>query len=274
MKPVSIFARTLLADLPALAQNPISWVSSTGSGNACTRTAPCANFQTAVNVTNAGGIVKAVDAADYNIVNIGKAITIDGNGVGAEIEVGAAFSAGISVSAGPVTISDLKIHTAANGYGITMGNADVHVENVTITGAPLYGVSANGTAFPVHLTAKNLTITGASSAGIYIINASADIRDSVVRGTAGPGIYVRSLSSSPPAVALIERTALSFNTTGLVADNLPGGGGATVRISDSVITGNSTGISAVNGGQIITFRTNMLAGNSTDGSTPFSISLK
>jgi hypothetical protein len=67
---------------------------------------------------------------------------------------------------------------------------------------------------------------------------------------------------------------LSFNSIGLQADNGPGGAGSTARISDSVITGNTTDISAVNGGQIITFRTNMLAGNSTDGSTPFSISLK
>jgi hypothetical protein len=40
------------------------------------------------------------------------------------------------------------------------------------------------------------------------------------------------------------------------------------------ITQNGTGISVIAGGQIITFRTNMLAGNSTGGSTPFSISLK
>jgi hypothetical protein len=33
-------------------------------------------------------------------------------------------------------------------------------------------------------------------------------------------------------------------------------------------------ISATDGGQIISFRTNMLAGNTTDGATPFSISLK
>jgi hypothetical protein len=56
--------------------------------------------------------------------------------------------------------------------------------------------------------------------------------------------------------------------------NNGGGAGATARVSDTVITGNGTGIYASNGGQIITLRTNMLAGNTTDGSTPFSISLK
>jgi hypothetical protein len=67
---------------------------------------------------------------------------------------------------------------------------------------------------------------------------------------------------------------LSFNTTGLLSDNGTTGPGATARISDSVITGNNLGISAVNGGQIITFRTNMVAGNTTDGSTLFSTSLR
>ena len=89
------------------------------------------------------------------------------------------------------------------------------------------------------------------------------------------GIYVQS-AIGIPAVALVERCELSYNTTaGLVADNSSGGvATATVRISDSVITGNLTGISTIAGGQIISFRTNMLIGNTTDGATPFSLSLK
>jgi hypothetical protein len=273
MKPTSIFALTLLAALPALALNSISWVASNGAdGNPCTRTLPCATFQHAHDVTSAGGIVKAVDAANYGIVTVTQAITIDGNGVGAEIEVAAGFF-GIHVSAGPVTVRDLTIHGPGTA-GILVLGADIHVENVTITGAPTYGAYVNGTSGAVHMTAKNLTVTDAAFCGMYIISSSASIRDSVVRGTAGTGIYVVANQAFPPAVALIERTELSFNTIGLQSDNTTSGPGATTRISDSVITGNTTGISAINGGQIITFRTNMLSGNSTDGSTPFSISLK
>jgi hypothetical protein len=274
MNSASLFALTLLAAMPALALNEISWVASTGlDTNTCIRTAPCKTFQHAHDQTNPGGIVKAVDAADYGIVSINKAITIDGNGVGAEIE--AMGAPGISVSAGPVTIRDLTIHATGGGDGIDASGADIHVENVTITGVPRIGVNAN--AIPsgaVQMTAKNLTVTGATMIGIYIGGSSASIRDSMVRGTTGPGIRVASFSGQPPAVALIERTDVSFNTTGLQSDNNTTGAGATARISDLVITNNTTGISAVNGGQIITLRTNVLAGNSTDGSTPFSISLK
>jgi hypothetical protein len=273
MKPISILVATLLAALPALALNSISWVASNGAdGNPCTRTAPCATFQHAHDVTSAGGIVKAVDAANYGIVAITQAITIDGNGVGAEIEL-VGGQTGIHVTAGPVTIRDLTIH-GPGSVGVFVISADIHVENVTITGAPGTGVWATGGAGAVHITAKNLTVTGATGTGILIEGASASIRDSVIRGTTGPGIWVLSAPTLLPAAALIDRTELSFNTTGLQSDNGPGGPGATARISDSVITGNGTGISAVNGGQIITFRTNMLAGNTTDGSTPFSISLK
>jgi hypothetical protein len=265
MKPVSIFAVTLLAALPALAQNNTSWISSTGNDvNLCTRTSPCATFQHAHDMTNAGGVVNALDSAVYGgAFTISKAITIDGNGVGTVIET----STNISIYAGPVSIRNLTIHVVGNSTAIN-NLADLHFENVMITGVLQYGVlSSTGS-----LTAKNLTVIGASVAGVLIAGGSASIRESVVRSS-GTGILVQSTPTYPPAVAVIERTELSFNTTGLHVDN-NSGPGATVRISDSVITGNTTGISAINGDQIITFRTNMLAGNTTDGSTPFSISLK
>ena len=73
--------------------------------------------------------------------------------------------------------------------------------------------------------------------------------------------------------ALIERSRMISNATGLGVA-LGGAFAATARISDCVITANTTGVLTVGGGQIITLRNNTWAGNSTDGSTPFSISLK
>jgi hypothetical protein len=265
MNYTSIFALTLLATAPAVALNNISWVASTGDDtNPCIRTAPCKTFQTALNNTNPGGIIKAIDATDYGTVIVSKAITIDGNAVGAAIEAGNAV--GIYIYAGPVTIRDLTIHLVPNGIGIET-SADTHIENVLIAGGPIYGVYTTGG----RLTAKNLTVTGVvGTTDVFILGASASIRDSVFRG--GQGVYVLSNAGSA-AVALIERSEMSFNSNGLVADNT-GGGGATVRISDCVITGNTNGVFTVNGGQIISFRTNMLAGNTTDGAIPFSVSLK
>jgi hypothetical protein len=173
---------------------------------------------------------------------------------------------------GQVTIRDLTIH-AANGYGIWIIGGDVHLENVLIVGNPNYGIYADGSGGnAVHVTTKNVTVTNAGNGGILLYGASGSIRDSVVRG-GNYGIYVES-APGQAAVALVERCEISYNTlTGLTANNA-GGPGAAVRVSDTVITGNATGISTVAGGQIITLRTNILTGNTTDGSTPFSISLK
>jgi hypothetical protein len=247
------------------------WVSSTGTFNSgCLRFEPCDTFVTALAAASADGLIKAVDAANYGPVTIMKNVTIEGNGAG--IEAGAGTGITINNSGGQVRISDLTIRVAAGGTGIRITGGDVHLENVRIVGNPAYGVYADGTGSPVHVTTKNVTVTNAGNGGILLYGASGSIRDSVVRG-GNYGIYVES-APGQAAVALVERCEISYNTlTGLTANNA-GGPGAAVRVSDTVITGNATGISTVAGGQIITLRTNILTGNTTDGSTPFSISLK
>jgi hypothetical protein len=74
------------------------------------------------------------------------------------------------------------------------------------------------------------------------------------------------------ALAMIERTQIVSNTVDLSVQT--GSAATTARISDCLISGNATGVSTAGPGQIITFRNNSWAGNTTDGSTPFSISLK
>jgi hypothetical protein len=275
MKLVSIIILTLSSAGSALAASNTTWVASNGTNNpTCSRTTPCATFAQALAATSPNGVIKAVDAGEFgagSFVGIAQNVTIDGNGTGAEIDPGTFTAVAIVNAGGQVTIRDLTIRVPPGGYGVQISGGDLHLENVLIVGTPDLGVFANGTTNPTHVTTKNVTITNAGSAGIYLDGASGSFRDSVIRGSAN-GIYVASFSGHA-AAALVERCELSYNGTGLVADNT-NAAGATVRVSDTVITANTTGISTIAGGQIITFRTNMLAGNSTDGSTPFSISLK
>src|SRR5258708_2940876 len=49
---------------PARALNAVSWVSGTGSGTACTRTAPCADFTTALAITQINGEIRCADAGN------------------------------------------------------------------------------------------------------------------------------------------------------------------------------------------------------------------
>jgi hypothetical protein len=278
MKLVSILILTVCTAGSALAQSDVTWVASNGTNNVnCFRTTPCATFAQALAATNANGVIKTVDAAEYGVVSITRNVTIDcnGGGGGATIAAGAAIGITINNPGGQVTIRNLTIDSSSGGgtsVGILILGGDVHLENVLIVGTPNDGVFANGSsANPIHLTTKNVTVLNAGSVGIFLLGASGSLRDSVIRG-GNTGLAVES-ATGQAAVALVERCELSYNVLGLFADNTHGAGG-TVRVSDTVITGNTTGISASNGAQIISFRTNMLAGNTTDGTTLFSVSLK
>jgi hypothetical protein len=269
MKYTSIFALTLLAAVPALAQQDRTWVSqrSGNDANNCQIATPCLTFQGAYAKTNSGGIILALDAGGYSPINITGPITIDGNGVGAIIEVTSASGYGVYLnSSGTVEIRNLTIHVPASCgscIGIDSGS-NASIENVSITGAPYVGVDVSGGTAAIH----GLTVTGAT-VGIEVNNATATINDSIIRYS-GEGIQLIGVSAVTQA--LIERSKMISNTYGLFVQNQ--GFAATARISDCVITGNTTGVSTYGGGQIISFRNNTWAGNTADGTTPFSVSLK
>ena len=86
-----IIGLLLCLPTPALAI-PETWVASNGGGVACTRAAPCADFQTAHFATDPGGIIKCVDAGNFGAVGITKSITIDCTGTNGGI---------VSVPGGP-----------------------------------------------------------------------------------------------------------------------------------------------------------------------------
>jgi hypothetical protein len=275
MKVASIFALTVLAAVPVLAQNDISWVSQrTGVDNgACGPIAsPCKTFLWAALNTNNGGTIKALDAGEYGHVTIGQSIIIDGNGVGASVEATSVYGNAVSVLAGSrLEIRNLTIHVSSSCVCdgiVAFGNNDVHIENVTINGSPRWGVVvANKSTATIH----GLRVTNAGG-GIYVSGGTATITDSLVRGSL-TGIFADGTTSA--AQFLIQGSKLISNGTGLLVEN--NGSGATARISGNVITGNNIGISTSGGtlpGQIISFRDNAWAGNGADGTTPFSVSLK
>lgn len=71
---------------------------------------------------------------------------------------------------------------------------------------------------------------------------------------------------------MLERTEVNFNNTGLEVDGTAGP--AVARIDNCVITGNALGVYTAGSGQIISLRTNVITGNSTDGTISLSTSLK
>ena len=271
----NIVILSICAALPGLALNQESWVKSTGSGSACTFVAPCATFQAALGATSPGGIVRAIDTADYGPMFITQAVTIDGNGTGASIAAAVntiAIYVQIGVS-GAVVIRNLVLTGGGTLNGIQLYSSAV-IENVSIsgtwTGAGIV-CAANGNSAGVTCSLRNVSITGLGE-GVTVAGASASVRDSLLQGNQ-IGIFVTANTAGIPGTAIIERSQISFNGSyGIAVDG--SSGPAHLWYSDCVVTGNSTGLNPINGGQIITFRTNMLTGNTADGATPFSISLK
>ena len=257
---------------PLFAANQISWVASFGadSGACGLRTAPCRTFAGAIPNTVAGGMVKAVDSADYSLngaqLTIQTSVTIDGSGTGASfIGAGNAFV----VQAGAVTIRDLIINVPANSTAINISGADVNIENTTITGAPGYalGISlVGGTLFADHLS-----IVGAGSA-VQITGGKATFRNSVLRGNT---VGILAIALSGTATVMIDRSQLSLNQVGVLADGVSRpNGGCTIRVSNSLITSNGSALRQDRGGQVLSYGNNVIDDNTDDGSSPVLATLK
>jgi len=107
--------------------------------------------------------------------------------------------------------------------------------------------------------------------GLFARDSSVTVRDSVFHGSAGPGISISSFNL--PTNVLVERSESSGNATGVSAANA-GNSQVMVRLADSVVTGNVTGLSQQTTSNIVSFRTNMVAGNGSDGNPSLSISMK
>lgn len=271
-----------------------TWVSNRfgDDRNDCSFFRPCRFLQRAHDVTRAHGSIRAAEPGDYGPVRIRKYITIDGRGF-TQINAHALngpYNFGIVVevpptgSGGVVTIKNLSVILPAGGFGI-IADSNVHLENVTITGPASAAVRSEFTPLydaqgELNVTARRLTIVGARM-GVWAIGSSVTITDSVIRGVDGrytgggvseQGILVQPSSfPSKSGKVFVERTEISFfRLAGLEVDGLTGG--ATARIANNVITNNYFGVLARNGGQIVSFGTNMLAGNTRDGSTSSSIS--
>jgi hypothetical protein len=87
------------------------------------------------------------------------------------------------------------------------------------------------------------------------------IRDSVVAGSDGPGIKAISTaltaSEGTRTTVMIDRSSSIHNSLGMVVD----GGKATVRVANSTVTNNGTGLSAINNGRLDYANNNNIADN-------------
>jgi hypothetical protein len=143
------------------------------------------------------------------------------------------------------TISENSSNSAGAGILIRptgTGSAKVVIDNVLVENNRI-----------------GILVDGAGSSG----GIDMSVVDSTISGSTTVGLAVfEAVSGGSPSKVQIARTTLSSNGgQGIFASRSL----ASVRVRQSVISGNAVGVQSANGGQIISHGDNVLADNTTNG---------
>jgi parallel beta helix pectate lyase-like protein len=270
------------------AQATRTWVSGVGADeNPCSRTAPCKTFAGAISKTANCGEISVLDPGGFGAVTINKGLTINGTGTLAGIL--AALTTGVIVSAtanDTVILRDISINGACNGLrGIRYTSGKVlmvdHCWIYGFRGSPGRGIDVALTAagklkvidsvieniledgIHMNITAGQLTATIDRT---RIMNCDQDGIDTSgnVRGAFSNCLITHNTTAGVIATATnsllnIDDTQISFSSVGLQSI-----AGSSIRVSDSIIAQNATGLNP-NGGTIDSFQGNSLIGNTAPG---------
>ena len=294
----SLLASSLLIGISAtgLAQTR-TWVSGVGDDvNPCSRTAPCKTFAGAISKTAANGEISALDPGGFGTVTITKSITINGTGTLASILAAGTNGVNVNDSATGtpntiiVLLRDISINGAATGFdGIrfTSGKS-LMVDHCWIYGFNGNGLNSDGIEVNKNsdgtlkvvngTTIENITGDGirmTTSAGIVVgiidnasimdigqngVEAVANIRGELTRSNVSiMGANGVVLTSSNTQFNLDDDLISHCSNTGLKSS-----AGDTIRVSDTIIANNNTGLNG-NGGAIDSFQGNSLVGNPIPG---------
>lgn len=281
-----------LASAPAHAQATRTWVSGVGDdANPCSRTAPCKTFAGAISKTAAAGEINCLDPGGFGAVTVTKSMTISCEAGTAGVLVSG--TNGIIFNAAATDYLFLKgldiegLGTGINGISFLNGGF-LHVEDCVIrrfSGSGISITAGGATGFAITRTTVFSNGNGSTGGGIRIAPAaggtSKGVIDRVVadRNTFGlaadasggsVNLNVNDSTATNSTLAgmvgvggagtvnmMIMRSTASNNSTGIQN----AGGTSNVRVGQSAIQGNTTGVS----GTVSSYTTNQLNGNGTDG---------
>lgn len=254
----------------AHAQATRTWVSGVGDdANPCSRTAPCKTFAGAISKTAAGGEISALDPAGYGAVTITKSITISGDNTLAGILN--AGTNGIIINAAATDVVHLRsisiqgVGSALNGIRVLAAGA-VYIDGVSIADQTTSGIDiAVNQATPAQVSVRNSTIRNvsngtASAIGVNVANAGTGAVSVLVENSQLQGVNT-AIAAGARASVMLSRSNVTGGGTAVSVTTAT----ATVRLSDSTITANTTGLANPGAGQIISHNNNRLQGNGTDG---------
>lgn len=154
-----------------------------------------------------------------------------------------------SSGSGQLIINDSTIFhsgTGSKGGGIVIkpqgtASARVILNRVVVTGG-VFGIAVDGSA---------------STAGINMT-----IADSVAGGNSQDGIVATTTAGHSPIGVMVKNTKSSNNGSFGIRSIGPN---VTVRVSNSTVIGNGTGLASASGGALLTFGNNEVRANGSDG---------
>jgi hypothetical protein len=264
-------------------------VSGTGSdSNPCTVSQPCKTLNAALSLTVAGGEIFVLNSANYGPLIITKAVTITGEG--AIVGMLSTSGVGITINAGAndvINLRGLDIDGANSGtFGIQFTSGlSLNVQKSLIRNFSNSGISFAPSGAS-SLFVSDTVVTHNGSNGIFIANSAAGALSRVTASSNGVGVSASGASASvtvtdtvasnntygfgaSSAALMVRNSIISNNAVGIAADQ-----NATVRITQSTITGNGTGWQATNGGQLLTYGNNNVDGNTNNGTATTTLVLE
>lgn len=261
---------------PASAQASRTWVSGVGDDlNPCSRTAPCKTFAGAMSKTAAGGEINCLDPGGFGAVTVTKSMTIDCTGtmggVLASSTTGVLINTaganvvlrGISVNGGPPTITGIHGIRFLQGSSLTLQDVVVMNFNSASAGAGNGITFAPSTIAELYMNDVTIVNNGGSSnsAGVLIAPTGAGI----VTGTLNNVRLINNTGSGLSVSGASTITVANSTITGNVNFGIRTvSGSPVVRVGDTTITANGTGVS-IAVGSVHTYGTNRLNANGTDG---------
>jgi len=282
------------------AQNNRSAVSLTGSDAAsCAVADPCRSFSAAMARTNDAGEVIALSSAGYGPFTVSKSVSIiSPAGIHAALTATAASAITINGVGINVVLRNLWINSLGAAEGIDVHAAhELHVESCSIANFGDSGLLIETTA-NTYLSIEDSYIR-MNSVGVYLIPSGGVTRTTVDRSRIENNYSAFIVSPGPSAVAdsIIRESLVTSNYDGIVFNAsgtgngstnvescifvhnsgialIGGGAGTTMRVSQSYIANNGTGLFTSGGDDLRSFGNNRLAGNALDGSFTSTIPLQ
>jgi Right handed beta helix region len=250
-----------------------AFVSSSGmdanTASGCGLAMPCRTFAAAHGVVSDGGEIVALDAAGYGPITVTKNVTITANpGFYAGIAVASGDGVTIATAGISVTLRGLNINGIGGSSGVNMTNgARLSIENCVISnfssGSGVYVATqaqarivdtlirdgSYGVVFQAGPTAviSGSKIVGHASYGVYAYGdtggttTTAAISDTIITNANLGAVFALAPTATAITRMSVTRSTLS-NNYGAGVGVIGGGGTAVITVSDSMVTGNGTGL--------------------------------